>query len=89
MKGLSWLFGSMSVAFLCAGLLLLLQPAPAQAAGLKECLPCTCMCSINNKNEKGCPGLGYSSGSPPQCNDSMNCGDCTCFWNGSCICGPS
>ncbi len=76
MKALSWLFGSLSVACLCAGLLLLLQPSPAQAAGFGgNCSDCACMCVI-----AGTPGNCSSTGCP-QCKPGVPGCTCTAITN--------
>ncbi len=75
MKLLSWLFGSMSLASLLAGVLLLLHPNPTQAGQTVPCPNCTYMCTFitsqslcNGKN--GCPGGGA-------CDSSCECSN----WN--------
>jgi hypothetical protein len=93
MKTLSWLCGSMAIAFLVAGSLLLLQPNMAQAGLFDNCSDCNCVCAINNTNPSGCPGLGCGGTyGPPICPATVTCsslfGTCDCFWTGSqCDCG--
>lgn len=61
MRCLSWLFGSMSVAFLVAGCLLLLQPGTAKAGLFGNCSDCVSACRINDGNPGGCANL-YCTG---------------------------
>ena len=88
MQVLSLLFGSMSVACLCAGLLLLLQPAPAQAAGLfGNCTNCSCTCATNNGTSgPTCTSLGCSLCTPVPTPCPAACGTCATGLGNQCWC---
>ena len=89
MRTLSWLCGSMAIAFLVAGCLLLFQPGTAQAVGTAPCVNCSNQCSGLTKAKCNgstlCPG-----GTPPVCTKFI--GNCKCsrwivFYNsGQCAC---
>ncbi len=87
MRTLSWLFGSMSAAFLVAGCLLLLQPNTAHAGVISNCSDCNCCCAINNGNPAGCPGLGC--GGVVTCAGGGTAGPCSGTFGASCDCSVS
>jgi hypothetical protein len=95
MRTLSWLCGSMAVAFVVASCLLLLQPNTAQAGLLNDCSNCNCACSINNNNSGGCPGLGCTGtfGPNADCPVAVTCkSTCQCAWGGAtkkCYCNSN
>lgn len=74
MKLLSWLCGSMSVAFLMAGFLLLVQPKAAQAAGAAPCINCTADCKDCNTAAK-CTVTAHSCTGGGVCGASCTCSD--------------
>lgn len=83
MRLLSWLCGSMAIAFLAAGFLLLFQPGTVQAAIGGNCSKCTPQCSYA-KNKANCNGgVGCPGTKQNPCSGPLG-GACWCSnWDGS------
>lgn len=83
MRTLSWLCGSMAIAFVMAGSLLLLQPSTGHAGYLtSNCSQCNDECYINDGNPGGCENE-YCPQSPSTlvyCSRAFF-GKCQCSYN--------
>lgn len=77
MRILSWLFGSLSVAFLVAGCLLFLQPTTAHAATV-PCGNCTSQCTFHGQAD--CNGSTLCPGNEQnQCTKTFGSCECSFF----------
>lgn len=76
MKTLSWLCGTLAIAFLLAGFLLVFQPSTVLAGGGGSCANCQATCDQFNNQQSRCNGFFLCAMAPGQ-----TCGN-TCECNG-------